>query len=118
RPHFRMAPKGEHFVREYLEGVEDLVLPGTVNILLTHNPNAFDRAAELGIALSLAGHTHGGQVALEFFHPNISPSRLVTSYVKGRFRQGDAPLSANRRIGPFVVPIPVMSPHQFTRFDS
>src|SRR5439155_235797 len=57
RPHFRMAPKGEHFVREYLEGVEELVLPGTVNILLTHNPNAFDRAAELGIDLSLAGHT-------------------------------------------------------------
>src|SRR5260370_40512683 len=29
------------------------------NILLSHNPNSFNRAAELGIELSLSGHTHG-----------------------------------------------------------
>ena len=117
RPHFRMAPKGEHFVREYLEGVEELVLPGTVNILLTHNPNAFDRAAELGIDLSLAGHTHGGQVALEFVHRNISPSRLVTSYVKGWFRQGDAQLYVNRGIGTIGVPIRINAPPEITIFE-
>ena len=117
RPHFRMAPKGEHFVREYLEGVEELVLPGTVNILLTHNPNAFDRAAELGIDLSLAGHTHGGQVALEFVHRNISPSRLVTSYVKGWFRKGDAQLYVNSGIGTIGVPIRINAPPEITVFE-
>ena len=36
-----------HPVREYLQGIEQLVLPGTVNIILSHNPNTFDRAAAL-----------------------------------------------------------------------
>ncbi len=60
-----MGPYVAGLVRNYLRGVEPLVAPDTVNILLSHNPNTFDRAAELGIDLSLAGHTHGGQVTLE-----------------------------------------------------
>jgi predicted MPP superfamily phosphohydrolase len=47
-----------HLVDRYMEKNENLVMPGTVNILLNHNPNAFDRAAELGIDLMLSGHTH------------------------------------------------------------
>ena len=31
----------------------------------------------------MAGHTHGGQTALEFISPEIAPSRLVTPYVAG-----------------------------------
>lgn len=33
-------------------------------ILLAHHPHAFDSAAEAGIPLTLAGHTHGGQLML------------------------------------------------------
>jgi predicted MPP superfamily phosphohydrolase len=36
-----------------------------VHLLLAHNPRAFLRAADLGIPLTLAGHTHGGQVAVK-----------------------------------------------------
>src|SRR6202035_5183586 len=39
-----------------LVGVERLVRRDVPNILLSHNPNSFPRAAELGIELSLAGH--------------------------------------------------------------
>ncbi|MCA9291984.1 MAG: metallophosphoesterase [Phycisphaerales bacterium] len=35
-----------------------------VDLLLSHNPRSFDQAAGLGVPLTLAGHTHGGQVAL------------------------------------------------------
>ncbi len=35
------------------------------HLLLSHNPKAFLRATDLGIAVTLAGHTHGGQVALK-----------------------------------------------------
>ena len=45
-----------------LRGIESLVRQDIPNILLSHNPNTFDRAAALGIELSLAGHTHGGQI--------------------------------------------------------
>ena len=76
-----------------------------VNILLSHNPDTFDRAAELGIDLSLAGHTHGGQAALEFISPEIAPSRLVTPYVAGWFRKPGGQLYVNRGIGTIFVPI-------------
>src|SRR5205814_1611795 len=42
-----------HLVDRYLEGSEKLVMPDMVNILLSHNPNSFDRAAESGIDLTL-----------------------------------------------------------------
>jgi len=44
-----------HLVDRYLEGSEKLVMPDTINILLNHNPNSFDRATQLGIDLTLAG---------------------------------------------------------------
>ncbi len=34
-----------------------------VDLLLAHNPKAFDHAAEKKIPLTLSGHTHGGQIA-------------------------------------------------------
>ena len=34
------------------------------HLLLAHNPKAFREAARLGVPLTLAGHTHGGQVAI------------------------------------------------------
>src|SRR5580700_521745 len=48
-----MVPGHENFVRTYLDGVETLIAADTVNILMSHNPDTFDRAAELGIDLSL-----------------------------------------------------------------
>jgi len=35
------------------------------HLLLSHNPKSFRRAAQLGIPLTLAGHTHGGQMAVK-----------------------------------------------------
>ncbi len=101
----------------YLRGIEPLVKPHTVNILLSHNPNTFDRATALGIDLSLAGHTHGGQVTLEFIHPSLTPARLITRYVKGWFKKGAAQLYVNRGIGTIGVPIRVGCPPEITVFE-
>jgi hypothetical protein len=38
--------------------------PLDFTILLAHHPDAFDAAAHAGIPLTLAGHTHGGQLML------------------------------------------------------
>jgi len=53
--------------------------------LLSHNPNSFNRAAELGVELSLAGHTHGGQVQVEILDHRLSPARFITDYVAGLY---------------------------------
>jgi uncharacterized protein len=94
-----------HPVREYLPGVERLLLPDTVNILLSHNPNTFDRAAQMGIDLSLSGHTHGGQLALELPHTCLAPARLITRCIRGWFQKHDAQLYVNRGIGTITFPI-------------
>ena len=72
-----------HLVDRYLEGSEKLVMPDMVNILLCHNPNSFDRAVELGIDLTLAGHSHGGQLSLSFVNRGLSLVYPETPYVSG-----------------------------------
>jgi predicted MPP superfamily phosphohydrolase len=69
-----------------LRGTEPLVRKDIPNILLSHNPNSFRRAAELGIQLSLAGHTHGGQVQVEIVDHSFSPARFMTNFVAGHYR--------------------------------
>ncbi|MFB3922459.1 MAG: metallophosphoesterase [Terriglobia bacterium] len=113
----RVGRPGVGHPRRYLEGVEKLVRPGMTNILLSHNPNTFDRAAELGIDLSLAGHTHGGQVTLEFIHPSLSPSRLITDYVEGWFKKESSQLYVNRGIGTMFVPVRLGAPPEITLFE-
>lgn len=112
-----MGHHGEGIVHQYLEGVRQLMNPETVNILLSHNPNTFDRAATLGIDLSLAGHTHGGQVSLDFISPDLSPARLITPYVEGYFNKPGGQLYVNRGIGTIGVPIRFDAPPEITVFE-
>jgi len=70
---------------QMLPGAESLVRKDMPNILLSHNPNSFNRAAELGVELSLAGHTHGGQVQVEILDHRLSPARFITDYVAGLY---------------------------------
>jgi predicted MPP superfamily phosphohydrolase len=69
-----------------LAEIEHLVRRDMPNILLSHNPNSFHRAAELGIELSLAGHTHGGQVKVEIVDHSVTPARLISPFVAGLYR--------------------------------
>jgi uncharacterized protein len=91
-----------HPVDRYLERTEKLVMPDMVNILLSHNPNVFDRAAQLGIDLTLAGHTHGGTLSL---HRGLSLARLETPYVSGWYEKPGGQLYVNRGIGTTGPPI-------------
>jgi len=111
------GPPRSGMVAQYLVGVEALIVPETANLLLSHNPNTFDRAAELGIDLSLAGHTHGGQVTLEYISPNISPARLITPYVSGWFQKGPSQLYVNRGIGTIFSPVRFGAPPEITVYE-
>jgi len=103
--------------QNYLRGVEPLVLPDAVNILLSHNPESFDRAAQLGIDLSLAGHTHGGQLALEFVHRDLNLSRLSYTYTNGWYEKTGGKLYVNRGIGTIGFPIRFGAPPEITVFE-
>jgi predicted MPP superfamily phosphohydrolase len=97
-----------------LGNIEHLIDRDRVNILLSHNPDTFDRAADLNIEFSLAGHTHGGQLALEFISPEIAPSRIVTPYVAGHFQKPGGQLYVNRGIGTIFLPMRVGAPPEIT----
>ncbi len=79
-----------------LQEIEHLIRRDMPNFLLSHNPNSFHRAAELGIELSLAGHTHGGQVKFEIVDHSVSPARLITPFVAGLYR---LPMKMNANAG-------------------
>jgi predicted MPP superfamily phosphohydrolase len=79
------TPRGQR--QQTLARVEPLVRRDMPNILLSHNPNTFNRAAELGIELSLAGHTHGGQIQVEILDHRLSPARFITDYIAGLYER-------------------------------
>ena len=72
---------------QMLANLDPLVRRDMPNILLSHNPNSFNRAAELGIELSLAGHTHGGQIQVEILDHRLTPARFISDYVAGLYQR-------------------------------
>ena len=86
---------------------QGLVIPVTVNLLLAHDPSVFmfDRAADLGIDLTLAGHTHGGQLSLNFIDRSLNLSQLLYRYTGGWYEKRGAQLYVNRGIGITGFPI-------------
>jgi uncharacterized protein len=79
------TPSGKKM--QMLSNLEPLIRRDMPNILLSHNPNAFNRAAELGVELTLAGHTHGGQVKVEILDVSISPARFISDYIAGLYHR-------------------------------
>jgi uncharacterized protein len=91
---------------QMLANLEPLVRSDMPNILLSHNPNSFNRAAELGIELSLAGHTHGGQVQVEILDVSLSPARFITDYVAGLYHRPLSMPSQPKRLGETIKLMP------------
>ena len=104
-----------------LHEIEHLIRRDMPNVLLSHNPNSFHRAAELGIELSLAGHTHGGQVKFEIVDHSISPARLISPFIAGLYHlpmnggaSQKAALYVNRGLGTLGVPVRIGVPPEIT----
>jgi len=73
--------------QQMLANMDGLIRRDIPNILLSHNPNTFNRAAELGIELSLGGHTHGGQIQVEILDHRLTPARFISDYIAGLFER-------------------------------
>jgi len=91
---------------QMLANVEPLVRRDMPNILVSHNPNSFNRAAELGIELSLAGHTHGGQVQVEILDVSLSPARFITDYIAGLYHRPLSMPDQPKRLGETIKLMP------------
>jgi uncharacterized protein len=99
---------------QYLVGAEHLVQPGSLNVLLSHNPDVFPVAAAQGYNLMLAGHTHGGQVTVEILDQSLNPARFFTPYVYGLYRLGGAAAYVTRGIGTIGIPARIGAPPEIS----
>lgn len=82
--------------------------PGEPSILLVHSPDIplVNRAAEKGVAVILAGHTHGGQIRLPGIGALWVPGQpFPPRYVAGLYTVGKTKLYVNRGLGTSVIPV-------------
>jgi predicted MPP superfamily phosphohydrolase len=86
-------------------------------VLLVHRPEAFPQAARLGFPLVLAGHTHGGQLALPSAGGHLNLARLVTRYHRGLFRENGSVLYVNRGAGVAGPALRVNCPREITTIE-
>jgi uncharacterized protein len=91
-------------------GVDDL--PGTLArantedpvLLLVHEPDIFPEVPER-VALTLAGHTHGGQIRLPFVWPQFVPSAYGARFAYGHIVEGGRHMIVSGGLGTSVVPL-------------
>jgi predicted MPP superfamily phosphohydrolase len=81
--------------------------PGVPAVLLSHDPALFAEAAANGVALTLAGHTHGGQLAVPVAPRRFNLARLMTPFSVGLYRLGSSVLYVNRGLGTTGPPVRV-----------
>ena len=94
----------------YLKGAGQLIVPGALNVMLSHNPDVFPVAAAQGYHLTIAGHTHGGQVDVEILHQHIDPARYFTPFIQGLYRRENSSVYVSNGLGTIGVPVRLGAP--------
>jgi predicted MPP superfamily phosphohydrolase len=102
------------------KGVDDL--PGTLAkvatsdpvILLAHEPDIFTQMPPR-IALTLAGHTHGGQIKLPFMEPVWVPSAYGARFAYGHIVEQGRHMIVSGGLGTSKVPLRLGVPPEIVR---
>jgi len=79
-------------------------------LLLAHDPALFPDAAARAVALTLSGHTHGGQLGVPLLAKRINLARVMTPFTTGLYQIGQATLYVNRGLGTTGMPIRLSVP--------
>ena len=82
---------------------------GAPALLMTHSPDVFPEVPAR-VALSVAGHTHGGQVRLPFLGALYVPSRHGRRYAYGHIVEDGRHLFVSRGLGHSVLPMRFLCP--------
>jgi predicted MPP superfamily phosphohydrolase len=85
-------------------------------IVLTHDPVWFAQVPR-GPFLTLAGHTHGGQIRLPGFGPLVNASRAPLRWTYGLGEEGGRPLYVTSGLGTSGVPLRIGIRPEFVIFD-
>ncbi|MDP2297414.1 MAG: metallophosphoesterase [Pseudolabrys sp.] len=101
-------------------GVDDL--PGTLSkittadpvILLAHEPDIFTQVPGR-VALTLAGHTHGGQIRLPLIEPFWAPSEYGARFAYGHIVEQNRHMIVSGGLGTSKVPLRLGMPPEIVR---
>lgn len=96
-------------------GADDL--PGTIAkitsddpvILMVHEPDIFTKVPDR-VSLTLAGHTHGGQMRVPFVWPAFVPSQYGARFAYGHIVEGGRDLIVSGGLGTSIVPMRIGVP--------
>lgn len=103
-------------------GVDDL--PGTLAriggpepaILMIHEPDIFTQVPD-SVAITLAGHTHGGQIRLPLIWPAYVPSAFGARFAYGHIVERGRHMIVSGGIGTSVVPARLGVPPEILRIE-
>jgi len=106
-----------------IHGVDDLpralreIDDSAPAILLAHEPYIFSRVPDR-IALTLCGHTHGGQINLPVFgSPFVHARAGEKPYVYGLYSEGPRQLIVSGGLGTSLAPVRILRPPEVVRID-
>jgi predicted MPP superfamily phosphohydrolase len=72
-------------------------------LLLAHEPDIFPQVSKR-VALTLSGHTHGGQIRVPFIWPSFVPSRYGTRFAYGHIVEDNRHLIVSGGLGTSIIP--------------
>ncbi|MFN3827331.1 MAG: metallophosphoesterase [Micavibrio sp.] len=98
---------GKADIKKTLEGVEN----DSPVLLMMHNPDSFPDVPE-NVALSMAGHTHGGQIRFPFIGSLsiVVPSKYGNRYAYGHVKEGNKDIVISSGIGMTGIPLRLFNP--------
>ena len=134
----QVVPLGEAGNRFWLAGLGDQIahrigpnrfrgeddLPGTLArvrtddpiLLLVHEPDIFPRVPDR-VALTLAGHTHGGQIRLPLLWPSFVPSAYGARYAYGHIVEEYRHMVVSGGLGTSIVPLRLGVPPEIVHVE-
>ncbi len=82
-------------------------------IMMMHEPDLFPETPS-SVALTVAGHTHGGQVRLPFIGAVFVPSKYGTHYAYGQMNENGKDLVVSGGLGNSILPVRFLMPPEIT----
>ncbi|MDA0338941.1 MAG: hypothetical protein O2910_03760 [Proteobacteria bacterium] len=76
---------------------------------MTHSPDLFPTIPAT-VTLTIAGHTHGGQVKIPFIGRPIVPSRYGERFAIGHVVEDDRHLFVSAGVGTSIIPVRFLVP--------
>ncbi len=97
--------EGAHDIEKALLGVEE----SEPVVLFTHNPDLFPEIPR-SVALTIAGHTHGGQVYLPGIGRPVVPSQFGERFAIGHIVEQGKHLFVSSGVGTSIIPVRFLVP--------